>query len=67
MSDFTITNAAQAAAQRSIDAVRAKNKEAWVANFADDACIEDPVGKSPLDATACSRSTSIIRARNRCW
>ncbi len=51
MSDFTITNAAQAAAQRSIDAVRAKNKEAWVANFADDACIEDPVGKSPLDAT----------------
>ena len=51
MSDITITNAAQAAAQRSIDAVRAKNKEAWVANFAEDACIEDPVGKSPLDAT----------------
>ncbi|HNI38185.1 MAG TPA: nuclear transport factor 2 family protein [Pseudomonadales bacterium] len=51
MSDFTITNAAQAAAQRSIDAVRAKNKEAWVDNFADDACIEDPVGKSPLDAS----------------
>ncbi len=51
MSDFTITNAAQAAAQRSIDAVRAKNKEAWVDNFADDACIEDPVGKSPLYAS----------------
>lgn len=51
MSDFNITNAAQAAAQKSIDAVRAKNKDAWVANFADDACIEDPVGKSPLDAT----------------
>lgn len=51
MSDFEIKNAAQAAAQRSIDAVRAKNKEAWVANFADDACIEDPVGKSPLDPT----------------
>ncbi len=51
MSDFNITNAAQAAAQRSIDAVRAKNKDAWVANFADDACIEDPVGKSPLDQT----------------
>lgn len=51
MSDFEIRNAAQAAAQRSIDAVRAKNKDAWVNNFADDACIEDPVGKSPLDAT----------------
>lgn len=51
MSDFEITNAAQQAAQRSIDAVRAKDKEGWVNNFADDACIEDPVGKSPLDPT----------------
>lgn len=51
MSDFDIHNAAQAAAQRSIDAVRARDKEAWVNNFADDACIEDPVGKSPLDKT----------------
>ena len=49
MSDIDIKNAAQAAAQRSIDAVRAKDKEAWVNNFADDGCIEDPVGKSPLD------------------
>lgn len=51
MTDFEIRNPAQAAAQRSIDAVRARDKEAWVANFADDACIEDPVGKSPLDKT----------------
>jgi steroid delta-isomerase len=51
MSDFEIQNAAQRAAQRSIDTVRAKDKEGWVNNFADDACIEDPVGKSPLDPT----------------
>lgn len=51
MSDFEITNAAQQAAQRSIDAVRAKDKDSWVNNFADDGCIEDPVGKSPLDPT----------------
>ena len=51
MSDIEIKNAAQAAAQRSIDAVRAKDKDAWVNNFADDGCIEDPVGKSPLDPT----------------
>lgn len=51
MSDIEIRNAAQAAAQRSIDTVRAKDKEGWLANFADDACIEDPVGKSPLDPT----------------
>lgn len=51
MSDIEIRNAAQAAAQRSIDAVRARDKETWVNNFAEDACIEDPVGKSPLDKT----------------
>jgi len=42
---------ARAAAQRSIDAVHTKNKEAWVANFAADGFLEDPVGKSPLDPT----------------
>ena len=40
---------ARAAARRSMDAVHQKNKEAWVANFADDAIIEDPIGSSPLD------------------
>ncbi len=51
MSDFIIRNAAQQASQRSIDAVRSKNKAAWVNNFAEDGCIEDPVGVSMLDAT----------------
>ncbi len=28
-----------------------KNKAAWIALFADDICIEDPIGKSPVDPT----------------
>ena len=40
---------ARAAAQRSMDAVHRKDKEAWLANFADDARVEDPVGPSPFD------------------
>ena len=43
--------AAQLAAKRSMDAVRKKDREAWVNNFADDGCVEDPVGVSPLDPT----------------
>lgn len=31
--------------------VKEKNKEAWLALFADDAVIQDPVGVSPLDPT----------------
>ena len=42
---------ARLAAQRSIDAVHTKNKDAWVANFADDGLVQDPVGVSPLDPT----------------
>ncbi len=42
---------ARAASQRSMDAVHAKDKEAWIANFAEDALIQDPIGISPLDAT----------------
>ena len=42
---------ARAASQRSITAVQAKNKEAWLDLFADDAVIEDPVGVSPIDRT----------------
>jgi ketosteroid isomerase-like protein len=42
---------ARAAAQRSMDAVHRKDKAAWLANFADDAVVEDPVGPSPLDPT----------------
>ena len=40
---------ARLAAQRSMDAVHKKDKEAWVANFADDGIVEDPVGPSMLD------------------
>jgi ketosteroid isomerase-like protein len=40
---------ARLAGQRSMEAVHRKDKEAWVANFADDAIVEDPVGPSPFD------------------
>lgn len=40
---------AHIAGQRSRAAVQAKDKEAWLAMFADDAIIEDPVGPSPFD------------------
>ena len=42
---------ARLASKRSIAAVRAKDKAAWLALFADDAVIEDPVGVSPIDPT----------------
>lgn len=40
---------ARAAAIRSMEAVHAKDKAAWVANFAEDGIVEDPIGASPLD------------------
>jgi steroid delta-isomerase len=40
---------ARAASQRSMQAVQGKTKDAWLALFAEDALIEDPVGTSPLD------------------
>ena len=40
---------ARAASRRSMEAVHAKDKQAWIDNFADDAVIEDPIGASPLD------------------
>ncbi|MBK5307975.1 MAG: nuclear transport factor 2 family protein [Frankiaceae bacterium] len=40
---------ARLASQRSIAAVQAKDKDAWLALFADDAVVEDPVGRSFLD------------------
>ena len=42
---------ARAASLRSRAAVQAKDKEAWLAIFADDAVVQDPVGVSPLDET----------------
>jgi steroid Delta-isomerase len=40
---------ARDAALRSYDAVLRKDKEAWLANFAEDGWIEDPVGPSMFD------------------
>jgi len=42
---------ARLASQRSMDAVHKKDKQAWLANFADDAVVEDPIGVSALDPT----------------
>jgi len=43
------THPAQLAAWRSIDAVARGDKQAWLANFAEDAIVQDPVGESVLD------------------
>jgi len=40
---------ARAVSRRSIAAVKAKRKDDWLALFADDAVIQDPVGRSPID------------------
>ena len=42
---------ARRAAWRSIDAVARGDKQAWLDNFADDAIVEDPIGKSMIDPT----------------
>lgn len=42
---------ARAASLRSRDAVHRGDKEGWLALFADDALVQDPVGVSPLDET----------------
>ena len=40
---------AHLAGKRSRDAVAARDKEAWLANFTDDAIVQDPIGPSFLD------------------
>ena len=40
---------ARVAAKRSMSCAERKAKEEWLSLFADDAIIEDPVGRSPLD------------------
>ena len=40
---------AMAVARASWSAVQRKQKEEWLALMADDVCIEDPIGVSPLD------------------
>lgn len=42
---------ARAASRRSMSAVARGAKEEWIALFAEDAIIEDPIGPSPLDPT----------------
>ena len=40
---------AHLAGKRSRDAVAARDKQAWLANFADDAIVQDPIGPSHFD------------------
>ncbi len=42
-------NPAYKASRKSLDCVQNHRKEDWLALFADNACIEDPIGKSMLD------------------
>ncbi|ORV11327.1 nuclear transport factor 2 family protein [Mycobacterium celatum] len=42
-------NAAHEAGRRSREAVIARDKDAWLAVFADDAIVEDPIGPSHFD------------------
>ncbi len=44
-----MTHPARLAAQQSMDAVRRRSKSDWLALFADDAVLEDPVGPSMFD------------------
>ena len=43
---------ARAAANRSMDAVQRKDKQAWLDLFAEDAIVEDPIGPS-VDSQFC--------------
>ena len=49
MSNAPEEHPARLAARRSMEAVHAKDKDAWIANFADDAVVEDPIGPSIFD------------------
>jgi steroid Delta-isomerase len=50
-------------ARRSQAAVAAKDRSAWLALFADDAVVQDPIGPSPLDpAGAGHRGAAAIAA-----
>ncbi|HEV2784424.1 MAG TPA: nuclear transport factor 2 family protein [Actinophytocola sp.] len=51
MVETTVAHPARAAARRSMDAVIRGAKDEWLALFADDAVVEDPVGPSMFDAT----------------
>jgi steroid Delta-isomerase len=52
MAAVTVTNTehpAHEAGRRSREAVIARDKEAWLDNFADDAIVQDPIGPSHFD------------------
>jgi steroid Delta-isomerase len=49
MTQTEVDHPAQAAGRRSREAAIAKDKDAWLALFAEDAIVEDPVGPSPFD------------------
>jgi steroid delta-isomerase len=44
-----MTNSAHEAGRRSREAVIARDKQAWLDGFADDAIVEDPIGPSHFD------------------
>lgn len=44
-----VKHPAHEAGRRSREAVQARDKEAWLAVFADDAIVEDPIGPSAFD------------------
>jgi len=46
---------ARLASRRSMAAVEAGDREGWLALFADDAVVEDPIGPSPLDPDGAGR------------
>lgn len=51
MSEENVTgeHPARLAGQKSMAAVKAGDREAWLALFAEDAIVEDPIGPSPID------------------
>ena len=54
---------ARAASLRSRAAVQSGDREAWLALFADDAVVADPVGVSPLDPSGLGHRGPEARAR----
>jgi ketosteroid isomerase-like protein len=51
VSETETVHPARLASQKSIAAVQAKDREAWLALWAEDGCVEDPVGVSFIDPT----------------
>ncbi|MCV7199953.1 nuclear transport factor 2 family protein [Mycobacterium angelicum] len=49
MTTLEVKHPAHEAGRRSREAVQARDKEAWLAVFADDAIVEDPIGPSHFD------------------